>query len=183
MSLNVTKADVMRALREDTEFTRGPDECNLKILRPFIPDLLKRVDINGANTLASSMTITKVIIGFTQDLLDSDYMREDEESFRQRYGLTDDFVRHHRMARVEPVTRTLKRLLETYQLHLKHHEAWLQGESLTEVEYMLEHMNLSRESKDLYLAGRLTLGRLLTTQPTVLLPDSHSLFLWDNSLD
>lgn len=182
MTLNVTEADVICSLRQNPEFTCVPDEYNLEVIRPFIPKLLERVGAIGPDTLASSRSITEVVVGFIQDLLDGNYLKEDEEDFKQRYGLTDDFTSSQGMAPVAPITNALKRLLDAYQRHLIRHDTWLQEEGMTEDEYMLsDSMRLNEESRRLYVAKQLTLGKLLTVQADLLLPESYYLFSWNSN--
>lgn len=180
MTARVTEADIIKGLRQNPEFTKIPDDYNIHVIRPFIPQLIECVDVVGVNVQASWNAVARVIAMFIQKLLDGKYLQDTEEDFRRRYGLTPQFLQEHNVSRVAPITRQLEREQQAYERSRKAHDKWLKEQGLTEAEYILSRMELNETARQLYGAGQLTLGKLLVVQPDRLLPEPHCLFIWND---
>ena len=180
MTVKVTEADVIKGLRQNPEFTKVPDDYNIRLLRPFIPKLIECVDAVGVNTQVSWNVIARVTAMFIQKLLDGKYLQDTEEDFRRHYGLTPQFLQEHNIGRVAPITRQLEREQQAYERSLRTRDKWLNEQGLTEAEYMLSRMELNDTARQLYKGGQLTLGKLLVVQPDRLLPEPHCLFIWND---
>ncbi|HJP81042.1 MAG TPA: hypothetical protein VJ841_01440 [Candidatus Saccharimonadales bacterium] len=185
MPARISAEDIIRVLRESEAFVKAPEDLNLNILRPFIPQLIEcvhRVE-RESGTQVDSLQISDVAIQFTQALLDGKYLQDVEEDFRRRHGFTADFLQKTGVRRPAPYTNALKRLQQAHHAAKRGHAKWLKEEGLTEQQYMLnEAMRLNNKAKQLYSTGQLTLSRLLAVQPDALLPEPHYLFPWNDSI-